>query len=175
MSKKNQNQVARVEKRTQAFNLVVQGLSFRQVADELGISRSTAFRYFNEVMKDLKVPEEKLKEWRILVAHRLDMAEAPLLKAVAKHNSGKTTLSIRDLTDIARAVARIEQRRARMLGIDKPSKIDITHHIPALDPEAAAQRQRQRLKTAQFPELRTEIPAGLLTTAEVVNGANGDS
>jgi hypothetical protein len=72
--------------------------------------------------------------------------------------------------EIARAIARVEDRRAKMLGIDKPAKLDITHHIPALDPEEAAQRHRERLREARFPRMETGIPIAVLPPPEESNG-----
>lgn len=180
MSKKNQDQVTRVEKQAKAFDMVVQGSSFRQVADALDVSRSTALTYFRTVMDSLKIPDEKIKEWRILVSARLDFTIAPMLQALAAHNkfvassgSSGVKLSIRDMGDIARAVARVEDRRARMLGTDKPSKIDITHNIPALDPENAALRIAKLLRDAQFPPMDTGIPIAMLPAPS--KEANGNS
>lgn len=180
MSKKNQDQVTRVVKQAKAFDMVVQGSSFRQVADALDISRATALSYFRSVMDSLKIPDEKIKEWRILVSARLDFTIAPMLQCLASHNefiatngSSGTRLSVRDMGDIARAVSRVEDRRARMLGTDKPTKIDITHNIPALDPENAAIRIAKLLRDAQFPRMETSVPIAMLPPP--AKEANGNS
>lgn len=182
MSHKNQVEVEKAERQTRAFDLVVQGLSFREVADDLNISRGTAHKYFREVLSTLKVSEDKIKEWRILVSARLDYTIAPMLQALAQHNlhlategDDGTRLSVRDLGDIARAVTRVEDRRAKMLGIDKPQKLDITHNIPALDPENAAQRIAALLREAQFPRMTTGIPPAMLPAPREVNGNSDEA
>lgn len=153
------------------FDLVVAGNNFRQAGDEVGISRATASRYYDKAMLEYKVPDIQVQEWRIMLSNRFDSMIKPLMKAILDE---KTPL--RDIAEAVRAVTRVEQRRARMLGLDKPTKIDVTLNVPALDPPEAAKRQRKRLEDAGFLGLSTAPPKGITgprdVEAEVVNGTD---
>jgi hypothetical protein len=132
---------------TQVLELVLQGKSFREIADEMGITRQRAYDIYKIGLEATKVPDHTLQEWRQVVSSRLDYW---LTKLAILIDAG-------DYRAIMAAV-RIEERRAKMLGIDKPLKIDVTHHIPALDPEEAGKRQRARLAGAGFVRLVTQPP-----------------
>lgn len=157
MSKTNINQIEATNNQRRAFELVAEGKSFRQVADEMHISRSYAYQLFRKALDELKPDESKVTEWRILLSHRLDIMLQPLMAIIQNPESKADALA-----EAVRAAIRIEDRRARMLGIDKPAKIDVTHHIPALDPEEAAKRQRRRLQEEGFIKLNTRPPVALL-------------
>lgn len=149
------------KKAARAFELVAQGKNFREVAEELGCSRSNACTLFQKALDEHKVPEYKVQEWRILLSQRLDTMIVPLMKVI----TGKESTP-RDIAEAVRAVVRVEDRRARLLGLDKPTKVDITHHKAALDPEEAAKRQRHRFREAGFVGIPTAIPKQIADRVE---------
>jgi hypothetical protein len=141
------NQVAKIKDETEVFNLVAEGYTFTAISERLKLNRRTVASRFRRALEHNKIPEGRIQEWRILVNVRLDKALNALWPKVEKG----------DLEAI-RTMLKIEERRARMLGIDKPQKLDVTHYLPANDPEAAADRQKRRLNDSGFPTLSTAPP-----------------
>lgn len=104
---------AAAEKRLRAFELRKQGHAYRSIGREIGVSVAMAFRYVNETLEELKstalVEAEHLRNMEL---ERLDGMLAGLWPAAS---SG-------DPQSVAAAL-RIGERRAKLLGLDAPTKL----------------------------------------------------
>lgn len=110
-------------KRQHAFELRCQKKTFRQIADALGVSVCTAFQYVDEHWQkvealtiekadclrqmELKTLDEMEARWMPLAVHPEAEASGDSLKAVDR-------------------VLKIQERRAKLLGIDAPEKHELS-------------------------------------------------
>ena len=108
------NDIGATEKQAKALALRKAGVSYVGIAEALGYaSGSGAFKAVSSGLK--KTLQEPADELRTLELARLD----DMLKAIAPH------VSAGNLTAIDRAL-KIQERRAKLLGLDAPVKQDIT-------------------------------------------------
>lgn len=107
------------ERRRQAVALRTAGLTFDQIGKQLGVSVRTAFldvtKELDKLRKDLSESVEALRE---LELRRLDRAMVALHEQVGKGNHGAIDRMIR-----------IMERRAKLLGLDKPVEIINEHRF----------------------------------------------
>ncbi len=106
--------IAAHARQLRALELRLAGVTYEQIAEQLGYAgRSGAFKAVNTALKEtLREPAEEL---RTLSAERLDRATLAIWRAV----------SAGDLQAIDRLL-RIEARRARLLGLDAPSRQELS-------------------------------------------------
>lgn len=136
----------------QAFELLInEALTFTEIADRLEVTRAEVVRLVKGVLDTVKASDSDVREYRIIVNQRLDYWLSKLAKGIKRGDRDAILTAIR-----------IEERRAKLLGLDKPTKIDITHHLPTRDPQEAARRQRERLNRDGFLKLTTSPPSYLL-------------
>ena len=142
-SKTSVRRLKAVERQSQALELRKGGTSFPAIAHTLGY-RSVAGAY-DAVMTALqRTQQEPADEVRRMACERLDR----LLFAVWQKALGG------DLAAIAMAL-RIEERRARLLGLDAPDKIDIEWRIRlmaqslGLDADAAVAEAQRVIRESQ--------------------------
>jgi len=103
-----------------AYELRIAGLSYRRIGAQLGISYSSAFTYVREIMNELRKECKELAEtYRDLELERLDQAQAAIYNKVLQG----------DVAAIDRLI-RIQERRSKLLGLDKPQKQDVNVHMP---------------------------------------------
>lgn len=106
--------IAAVEKRTQVVHLRRQGISFRVIAAQLGISVDGAYHAFHAAMAERSADPVEVAELRELENERLD---AMLAGVWRKAVSGDTTAIY--------AAVRISERRSKLWGLDAPVKTQI--------------------------------------------------
>lgn len=105
---------------TRAVEMRKAGATYDQIADALDCTRSTAYR---TVMRALaRNQSEEVEEFRMIEGARLDRLQMAVWnRAVSGSESAINT------------VLRIMDRRARLFGLDAPSKVDV--RTDALDSE----------------------------------------
>jgi len=109
-----QGEVKAHDRQMQALTLRKAGVSYQSIADALGYK--TAGGAWVAVKAALKKRvQEPADELRTLELDRLD----DMLKAIAPH------VQAGNLTAIDRAL-KIQDRRAKLLGLDMPAKLDVT-------------------------------------------------
>lgn len=99
-----------------------EGKTFRQIAGENGVSPSTVSSDIKEFVKELR--EEGLRyveEFRIVQQERISAAVYAIWENVLMGDIGSINTLIRLL-----------ERESRLLGLDAPTKVDITAKIRAL-------------------------------------------
>jgi len=97
------------ERRKEALNLRIMGLSYTEIAEQLEVSRPTAIRDIQTVLAELR--QETLKEaedLRNIELRRLELATAAIMPKVAAG----------DMQAIA-ALIRLSERRCKLMGLDK--------------------------------------------------------
>ena len=105
-----------VERRAQALELRKRGMSYRQIGQELGVSRNTAHRYVTEELDELRAETRaSAEQLRDLELERLDQY---LARLQPKIEDG-------DEKAIATAL-RVQERRAKLTGLDAPQRTEVT-------------------------------------------------
>jgi hypothetical protein len=105
------------ERATQALNLRREGASYNEIGKAMGVSRERAFAIVKgELEKLAATVNEASEDVRRIELERLDAMQR---KAFAKAVEGDT--------GAVDAVLRIMDRRAKLLGLNTPSEISMTH------------------------------------------------
>lgn len=130
-------------RREQVAGLMLGYSSVRQIAEALGIHPSTAYRDTLAVRL----------EWQ---KHRVQLVDAALAEDLKRLEAAEKAIWVKvlkgDLLAIDRML-RIMERRAKLLGLDAPKRVDITARIrqiaidAGLDPDEAV-REAQRIVRA---------------------------
>lgn len=110
-------EVALAEKRAQALRLRLEGVTYRDIADRLGWKNQGSA--YKAVQVEIQaIVAEPAEEVRLMELDRLNDMYAQLS---TKRRAGDT--------DAIRTSLRIMERRAKMMGLDAPTRIDITQRI----------------------------------------------
>ena len=114
MSTRDLNAEQKVDKTREAWDLRLSGHSYREICAKLGISLETAHRWVNEWSEEYKLQTaESQQSARSDSIARLNDA----LKAINE--------KVRDGdTDAINTMLKIEAQRAKLLGLDAPTKIE---------------------------------------------------
>ena len=114
MGANREQQVKAYERQKEALSLRLVGLSYDAIAERLEFAnRSGAFRAVQAALK--KTLQEPADELRTLELERLDSMLLPMMAQAKKGNQGAVD-----------RVLRIMERRAKLLGLDAPTKQEIT-------------------------------------------------
>ena len=109
-----EQEVKAYERQKEALSLRLVGLSYDAIDERLGFAnRSGAFRAVQAALK--KTLQEPADELRTLELERLDSMLLPMMAQAKKGNQGAVD-----------RVLRIMERRAKLLGLDAPTKQEIT-------------------------------------------------
>lgn len=119
--KQQDRKLTTFEKQRQALSLKAAGKSYDAIAAELGYAdRSGAFRSVQAAMS--KIRREGVQEMRTLEDARLDL----LLEAIWTRATSGNVPAIR-------AALSVMERRARLLGLDAPSKLELGRLLESED------------------------------------------
>lgn len=136
----------------EALKLRIKGVSFRDIATQLGISASTAHDAVNRALAAQR--EEPAEQVRALEVERLDAMYEAVIKVLERQHftvsNGRVIYvgkeSPEPLLDDAPVLAavdrllKIQARRAALLGLDMPTKVEqsgtLTYQIVGVDTEA---------------------------------------
>jgi intein-encoded DNA endonuclease-like protein len=120
-SQKNSSQaVNAAERRTKALDLRKQGLTYEAIGKELGCNRSRAYKIVSKELSLIKAKNnETAEEIKTIELQRLDhLLEATMIRAVDENTKDVY------LPAVDRCL-RIMERRAKLLGLDSPEKLDV--------------------------------------------------
>ena len=107
------SKIATLERRSQALALRRAGAQYDEIGKQLGISKVAAYMHVKKYLEDTaKTTGEDAEVVRAIELERLDRM---LLGAWPKASNGDT--------DAIHTVLRIMERRAKLQGLDAPSKI----------------------------------------------------
>lgn len=111
--------LARTERRLQVLQLTEQGNTCREIGARLGVSAATVSNDLKAVLLELSERQAKQTEqWRGLEASRLDTLQAG---AWEKARTGNLAA--------IEAVLSIMVRRAKLLGLDQPVRVDLSGEV----------------------------------------------
>ena len=134
------------ECRARALELRKNGLTYEAIAQELGISLQYAHKTVSQALAALeKANAEEARHVRTLELERL---ETLFLKAFTRARKG-------DLGAIDR-VLRIMERKAKLLGLDAPSRSEVTASLTSTN-EWVELRTRILAVLERYPEARNEL------------------
>jgi hypothetical protein len=134
------------ERARRVLELRLKGAQFEDIGRQLGISTQAAFKHYKRELR--RIPEPVAAEVRKAMLERMDrlLLEAFGLLADPKNRNRDETI---------RTILKIQERVARILGTDAPTKVDMTNHE---DPEAVARRERQlEMLDKLAPEQQREL------------------
>jgi len=127
------------ERRNEAWQLRVRGYTERDIAKQIGVSKSTVHKYLTTVVESLRENSVELAEkHRNASIARLDDAIKRLAPLIEGDDDDKALAAMDRLE-------RLERRRATLLGLDAPEKHD--HTLAAgvdTSPGAAARLVREQ-------------------------------
>ena len=104
------------ERRHRALDLRIAGATYRQIGQQLGVSYQTAYRDVDESLSELaELQRGKAEKLREIELERLEKMTLGLWPKV-RHGDEKAV----------RALVSVMDRRAKLLGLDAPSKQDLT-------------------------------------------------
>lgn len=151
---------AREVAREQALALRIGGATYRAIARAMGISPSTAHDYVTEGLNEVEQRnDEATEEVRRLELQRLD---AIFLKLWPKPPQGSSTIPKLD-PRTADTLLRVMERRAKLLGLDAPTKWEGSGPGGGPLPLAAAALDLSKLSLPQLRQLESIYrEAGLL-------------
>ena len=141
-SKTSQKRLEAANRQRQALELRARGVGFAKIADELGYkSASGAFRAVAAGLR--KTLQEPAATLRVLEVERLGRLETVLWARLPGNIS------------VADKLLRVWERRARLLGLDAPNKLEITRLLESQ--EAVQLRAALWDALADWPEARDKV------------------
>lgn len=134
----------------EALNLRLAGASYREIGGMLGVSGTTAFQHVQRMLRETaQEPADAVREAELARLDRLLLAHWSA--AIGDPKAEPPVPGDRDAT---RMVLQIMDRRARYLGLDAPTRIDVTGWIrgmaerEGIDPEQAVRDAEAILREA---------------------------
>ncbi len=110
-------------RRKEAVDLRIEGKTYREIAQELGVTPTRARQLVAEALAAIeKDTAESAEELRRLELDRLDQLQSGLWEEAAAGN-----------LKAVGAALKIMERRARLLGLDAPTRTENTHGYANLD------------------------------------------
>jgi orotate phosphoribosyltransferase-like protein len=104
------------ERRVKAFELRKKGNNYREIAKELGVSPATIVLDVKAVLNQLaKEQQKEAADYKALELDRLETLQIKMWELAEKGDHGAVD-----------RVLRIMERRARLLGLDAPTKTEIS-------------------------------------------------
>ena len=108
-----------LQRRQEATRLRMAGLSFREIAQRVGVTPRRAWVMVQESLSEMRRDiEGNVAELRAMELARLDVAQAALWKRVLAGEDGAVS-----------SLIRIMDRRAKLLGLDAPQQVAQTLSI----------------------------------------------
>ena len=152
MTLNNSHEAVIEQRRAKAWEMRLDGKSYREIGEALGVAHTTAHAYVMAVLERTKKENnESAEHWRQISVARLEKAlnvVKDALKAVLI--DPETGMPIDDtenhelrLKAIDRLI-KLEERKAKLLGMDAPSKVEANVSAVSLDEIDALKQTAQR-------------------------------
>lgn len=138
-----------------AFELKRSGKEYREIAELLGVGLGTAFNYVRRYFDELDaVAKESADDLRRLEAARLDIWLDRLNQQIARADEvridpddASEAVFLVDLPKLIATGVKLMERRAKLLGLDAPTKVE-TKDTSAIKPDDDAATVRAKLQAA---------------------------
>lgn len=162
------------QRRAKAVEMRIAGASFQQIADELGynsrgaacqdVTRALEAAIAEQTRASEVYREEELQRldmllaeaWRVMKRHHAVVSNGKVVKVDTKDGAEETLLDDGPVLAAIDRVLKIQERRAKLLGLDAPTKVEAIT-IDALDAEIA--RLAAELEGDQAREAAGAAPA----------------
>jgi hypothetical protein len=173
MPTRAERQADAARRRAQVLQARLAGASFEDIGQRLGVSDTRAHQlYVDALHRTVQEPADQL---RVLELHRLDQLQAHAVKVLrGRHvviQGGRVVVDRQgqpytDHSPVLAAIAallRIAERRARLLGLDAPSRVDAqvrgeVYSLSAIDTELARlQAELAALDPPQDPPAAEQV------------------
>lgn len=135
------------ERATEAIKLRRLGLTYEEIGERLGISKAQAWKSCARFLAT--VPIEDVEAVRTIELDRLDLVVKVLMPKVVAG----------DLQAIDRLL-RVMERRAKMQGLDAPTKIDITAELERMAKDAGLSDEDTREAVRYAQSIAAELGGG---------------
>lgn len=101
------------------------GLSFEEIADRIGVTRPGAWKAYRRALDAIRelIDPDEVQEHVQLQLHRLDRAVGVAM-SIADDAAASPDVRLRALDRLIRA----EERRSRLLGLDRPQRTEVGIH-----------------------------------------------
>jgi len=168
-------EIARREEKIVALHL--QNISFEAIGRAVGVSKQAAYKSFNRALR--RNADKDVHTIYLTETAKLDIHEALLSQAI-EANKGDW----KALVSLENTLIRLYMRRAKLLGLDAPGKIDISVlYKKGVDQESAESLASQRVLEAltddeqeyiyeKFEEARRRVAGAIDATATVISGTD---
>lgn len=144
--KTDTNRITAIIRRDKAFNLRLEGQSYREIAQELGMSVGQAWADVNNALEETAaLDQDKVKTLREMELARLDALHA-----------GYWTKAKNGDALAASIILKVADRRARLLGLDKPAELNISQ-VVTTGPNWNAQQLAILEALREYPEARAAV------------------
>jgi DNA-directed RNA polymerase specialized sigma24 family protein len=133
------------EREVQILELRLSKIPFEKIAQIVGMTKSAVCKAYYRALNRLTVPHAK--EIIIEQLEVLDRLESRLWRGFER--SG---LDVKNVCALIHSALRIQQRRAKLLGLDAPQQIDVSVLKPAADQNANGAGKEQQMLDRLSPE-----------------------
>lgn len=145
----------------QVWNLRCNGMPVWRIGKHLGIGNQYVYKLIDQMLEQLRPPAEQVAEQRAISLERLDGMTAAALKVlqtmhyvvdhgqvVAHPQTGEPLLDDGPVLAAIDRLHKIEERRARLLGLDMPQLVEVEMKIKA-EADAAFEDMVKRARAAK--------------------------
>lgn len=127
-------ELTREERATKVIELRRRGLTFQQIGDRLGVTKQRAHEMYTLVMADEQT--EQVSAYRAEQAMRLDALSVEAWNVIDRNRLVNDEMVLGAIL----ALTKIEERRAKLYGLDAPAKHAVTvdtvqYQIVGVDPK----------------------------------------
>ncbi len=140
-------QLRLTERRSKALQLSIAGWSYREIAAEIDVSHTQVGNYIRQALeKTTDLSASQTAELRQIQFERI---EGAIKKVWAKIAAG------RDLLSAVQTLIRLLEREAKLMGLDAPTKVDISAKVRAMaveegfDPDDAIEMAFKEIKAGE--------------------------
>jgi hypothetical protein len=150
------------EREAQIVELRLRKIPFEKIAQIVGMTKSAVCKAYYRALNRLTVPHAK--EIIIEQLEVLDRLESRLWREIER--SG---LDVKNVCALVHSVLGIQQRRAKLLGLDAPQQIDVSVLKPAMDHSGNAASKEQQM----LDRLSSEDKRAFLALISKMSGDRG--
>jgi hypothetical protein len=133
------------EREAQIVELRLRKIPFEKIAQIVGMTKSAVCKAYYRALNRLTV--RYAKEIVIEQLEALDRLESRVWREIER--SG---LDVKNVCAVVHSVLSIQQRRAKLLGLDAPQQIDVSVLKPAMDQNGNAASKEQKMLDRLSPE-----------------------
>lgn len=148
--------LALAERRAEVSDLTFQGWTTRRIAAKLGVSHATIARDVDLILTELAEHQIKdAEKIRARECENLARAESAALKILTGAEAEDQELALK----AADRIAKIQERRAKLLGLDAAIEVQVTQRL-ATELDTVLETLRGRLSGEAFEEVVAALGGG---------------